>query len=176
MVERSQGWGGMKAGFVACFLCVLASVTAGGAFAGPAGGKGLLPQRVIRYYEKYTGPGSDKYFTLKREPGVQETRLPPYIIERKLGHDAENVDLHGSGQIGGHLKDGKPYFAVTGRSNHILLSNLNPRKPGSGEGSWTLLEDGVFGRAGIPYPGMVAVFKRGELDDAAMWKAERAGR
>ncbi|MBN1673150.1 MAG: hypothetical protein JXR37_19040 [Kiritimatiellae bacterium] len=97
-----------------------------------------------------------------------ETHVPVIRI-----HDSENVALHGSGQIAEHLKDGKPYFAVTGKSNHILLSNLNPRAPGGGRGSWTLLEDGACGRVGIPYPGMVALYKRGELDDAAMWRKGR---
>jgi len=74
----------MKAGSVACLFCALAGVAADPALAA------MLPKRAIPYYEKYSSKESDKYFT----PGLnkwvryrRETKLPPYVLERKLQND-----------------------------------------------------------------------------------------
>ncbi len=58
------------------------------------------------------------------------------------------------------------HFDVTGTSNNVLMANINPQNhPPDDAGDHTVRD--VSG-TGIVYPGMVGLFKRGAIDDAAM--------
>jgi len=98
-----------------------------------------------------------------------ETSRPIFKI-----HDSANIGIFSSGAMRNHCRGYKDhgesaYYWITGNSDGILLANINPQKNGPGEGGLTLLEDRGQGRLEIPYPEMIAVYKRGELDDGAMW-------
>jgi hypothetical protein len=87
-------------------------------------------------------------------------------------HNSQNIAIFSSGAMRRSCEfDGQPaaYYWVTGKSNDILFANINPQTRGRGEGSFTLLEDTVHGKASVDYPQMVSVYKRGEIDDKAMW-------
>ena len=58
---------------------------------------------------------------------------------------------------------------MTGKSDNILFANLNAQIFTGVDGSFTLMEDTVHGKVSVDYPQMVAVYKRGEIDDEAMW-------
>jgi hypothetical protein len=91
--------------------------------------------------------------------------------------DSQNIAIFSSGAMNNSCigYDGKPgaYYWVTGSSDGLLFANLSPQTRGRGvDGSFTLLEDTARGKVSVDYPGMVAVYKRGELDDAAMgWQS-----
>ena len=94
-----------------------------------------------------------------------ETTRPIFRV-----HDSQNIAIFSSGAMRNHCV-GYPgvgesaYYWVTGRSKNVLFANLNPQNCGRGEGSFTLLESTSHGRAAAGYPEMVAVYKRGKLDD-----------
>ncbi|MBN1673821.1 MAG: cadherin-like domain-containing protein [Kiritimatiellae bacterium] len=89
-------------------------------------------------------------------------------------HDSANVAVFSSGAMRGHCAGYKgygesAYYWVSGRSEGILFANVNPQTNGRGQDSLTLLEERGGVRVEVRYPEMVAVYKRGELDDGAMW-------
>jgi hypothetical protein len=100
-----------------------------------------------------------------------ETRQPIFKV-----HNSENIAIFSSGAMRHpcELIDGRPgaYYWVTGSSNNILFANINPQRRGEGGESFTLLEDTVHGKTSVNYPVMVSVYKRGEIDDEAMWLYE----
>jgi len=86
-------------------------------------------------------------------------------------HDSENIGIFSSGAMRrACMYDGKPaaYYWVTGACDNILFANINPQSLRGISGGYTLVEDIDQGKTVIDYPEMVAVYKRGELDDAAM--------
>ena len=87
-------------------------------------------------------------------------------------HDSENIAIFSSGAMRAACEyGGRPaaYYWVTGESRNVLFANINPQTRGRGGVSFTLLEDTVHGEASVEYPGMVSVYKRGQIDDEAMW-------
>ncbi|MCP4406190.1 MAG: hypothetical protein GY807_00180 [Gammaproteobacteria bacterium] len=87
-------------------------------------------------------------------------------------HDSQNIAIFSSGAMRKSCRlDAQPaaYYWITGNSKNILFANINPQKRGHGEGSFTLLEDTAHGKTSVDYPEMVSVYKRGKLDDEAMY-------
>lgn len=87
-------------------------------------------------------------------------------------HDSQNIAVLSSGAMRKSCRlNDQPaaYYWVTGNSKNVLFANINPQKRGRGGSSFTLLEDTVHGKTSVDYPEMVSVYKRGELDDEAMW-------
>jgi len=82
--------------------------------------------------------------------------------------DSQNVAIFSSGAMRHHCNRNRGYYQIVGSSKDVLIANINPQKVGGGSDSYTVLEDGVHGRHRIPYPGMVVLYKRGQIDDAAM--------
>jgi len=90
-------------------------------------------------------------------------------------HDSQNVAIYSSGAFRGSCSGypgtaEKPaWFWVTGASKDVLIANINPQFRGGGDACLTLLENTTAGRIEVPYPEMVALYKRGEIDEARMW-------
>lgn len=83
--------------------------------------------------------------------------------------NSQNIAAYSSGAMRSSVSPDDGYFQVQGASNNILFANINPQKRGNKTyRSYTLLENSNLGSSSVEYPGMVSLFKRGELDDAAM--------
>ena len=92
-------------------------------------------------------------------------------VEGKEGvmkvHNSTNVAVFSGGAMRNppRKKNGALYD-VTGKSHGILVANINPQKKPAGDSGDHTIRD-VSGK-GIVYPGMVALFKRGSIDDSLM--------
>ena len=90
-------------------------------------------------------------------------------------HDSENIAIYSSGAMRSSCegypgrKEKAAWYWVTGASRNVLIANINPQYRGGGPPCLTLLEDTADGRVEVAYPEMVALYKRGEIDEAAMW-------
>jgi hypothetical protein len=83
-------------------------------------------------------------------------------------HNTTNLALYGAGALRNppRVRNGA-LFDITGNSDNILLANINPsknRRPG-GPQDHTVRD---VNDVGVAYPNMVALFKRGVLDDSVM--------
>jgi hypothetical protein len=83
-------------------------------------------------------------------------------------HNTTNFALYGAGALRNppKVRNGA-LFDITGNSDNLLLANINPsksRRPG-GPRDHTVRD---INDVGVAYPKMVALFKRGVLDDSVM--------
>jgi hypothetical protein len=87
-------------------------------------------------------------------------------------HSTENMALYGAGAMR-FPPSGQAHFRLSGTSTGILMANINPQQnnqpPPSGK--FTLLDDTSGGSIGVKYPNMVALFKRGVIDDQVMFSS-----
>jgi len=91
-------------------------------------------------------------------------------------HNSANVGIFSSGVMHGPPKSRhgsasrSAYMWLSGQSSNVVLANINPTKAGKDhDGTWLICDETTGRQTGLPYPTMAAVYKRGELDDGAMW-------
>lgn len=84
----------------------------------------------------------------------------------------DNVAVYGVGKIVRTPDPGRGSVEVLGASRNILVTNVVPRERGQPGGD-TFLDKTGADPVGVPYPEILALYQRGQLDDNAM-RAEPA--
>ncbi|MBN1674034.1 MAG: hypothetical protein JXR37_23490 [Kiritimatiellae bacterium] len=88
--------------------------------------------------------------------------------------DSANVAILASGGMRGPVRVGGGYLEITGTSHGILAACFNTQTAGRGgppaPNGPAMIREAMAGRrpVAIPWPTMVSLYKRGELDDEAM--------